>query len=59
MFVGDSDADIEAGNQACLYRRNAMIAWLSNTEFNVKPNFIYKSVSEFVKSLNIGVPNES
>ncbi|MCK0473982.1 HAD family hydrolase [Halalkalibacter sp. APA_J-10(15)] len=60
MFVGDSDADIEAGNQANVY--TVGVQWLPDyqtLEFKVKPNSIYKSIPEFVNSLNIGVPNES
>jgi pyrophosphatase PpaX len=60
MFIGDSDADIQAGKQANVY--TAGVQWLPNyqtLEFKIEPDSIFNSVTEFINFLNIGVPNES
>lgn len=55
MFVGDSDADIQAGVQANVY--TVGVQWLpdyQSLEFSIEPDAIFKSVAEFHESLKIG-----
>ncbi|WP_100012426.1 HAD family hydrolase [Lentibacillus sediminis] len=52
MYLGDSDADIEAGKQSNV--RTAGVQWLpefQTSEFTVKPDAIFASVSEFLESI--------
>ncbi|CAG9606788.1 HAD family hydrolase [Pseudoneobacillus rhizosphaerae] len=56
MFLGDSDADIQAGKQANVY--TVGVQWLPDfhsSEFSVEPDSIFTSVREFIESLKIGV----
>ncbi|WP_349407435.1 HAD family hydrolase [Pseudalkalibacillus sp. SCS-8] len=49
VFLGDSDADIEAGKRAGLYTIG--VKWLPNTqvtEFAVKPDHVMQDVNEFM-----------
>lgn len=58
MFIGDSDADIEAGLGASVYTTG--VQWLPNyqpSDFSVKPNFIFETVSDFKKYLEKDVQN--
>lgn len=48
IFLGDSDADIEAGKKANFY--TVGVQWLptyQTLEFTVEPNQIFKSIAEF------------
>lgn len=59
MFIGDSDADIEAGLKANI--TTAGVKWLPDyqpSEFSVKPNYIFESVTDLKKCLEKGVQNE-
>ncbi|SFB07525.1 pyrophosphatase PpaX [Lentibacillus halodurans] len=50
MFVGDSDADIDAGNRANV--RTIGVQWLPNyqtAQFTSKPDALFKDVSDFIK----------
>lgn len=60
IFIGDSDADIHAGVQANVFTIG--VHWLPDyhsLEFAIKPNAVFKHVSEFMDSLKTGIPNES
>lgn len=60
IFIGDSDADIHAGVQANVYTIG--VHWLpdyQSSEFTIEPNSVFKSVSEFIDSLETGIPNSS
>ncbi|GAQ18271.1 pyrophosphatase PpaX [Oceanobacillus picturae] len=51
MFIGDSNADIEAGKQAGV--TTVGVQWLpefQSSEFTMNPDKIYKKVSEFTQS---------
>ncbi|WP_226036726.1 HAD family hydrolase [Aquibacillus saliphilus] len=59
MFIGDSDADIEAGLKANV--TTAGVQWLPDyqpSEFLVKPNYIFESVTGFKKYLEKGDQSE-
>ncbi|WML50486.1 HAD family hydrolase [Neobacillus sp. PS3-34] len=50
LFIGDSDADIQAGKQANVHTIG--VQWLPNyqtLEFSVQPNQIFSSISEFIR----------
>ncbi|WP_404457254.1 HAD family hydrolase [Oceanobacillus kapialis] len=52
MFIGDSNADMEAGKRAGLF--TAGVQWLpefQSSKFSVEPDQMYQKVSEFVESL--------
>jgi len=56
IFIGDSDADIHAGVQAKVF--TVGVHWLlehQTSEFSIKPNLFFKSVTEFIDSLEVGV----
>jgi pyrophosphatase PpaX len=56
MFLGDSDADIQAGKQANVY--TVGVQWLPDfhsSKFNVEPDLIFTSIREFNKAVKIGV----
>ncbi|MFZ3579164.1 HAD family hydrolase [Virgibacillus sp. DJP39] len=56
MFIGDSDADIEAGLKANVM--TAGVQWLPDyqpSEFSVKPNYIFESVTDLKKYLETAV----
>lgn len=60
MFIGDSDADIQAGLQAKVYTIGAQ--WLPDyqtKEFNYEPDAVYDSVSDFIASIKAGDLYES
>jgi len=47
IFIGDSDADIGAGQKADVYLTIG-VNWISDyLQFNLKPDFIFKDVKEF------------
>ncbi|WP_040983410.1 HAD family hydrolase [Oceanobacillus jeddahense] len=55
VFLGDSDADIQAGNQADVYTIG--VQWLPNyqaLEFRVQPDQMLSNVNEFIQSLKNG-----
>ncbi|KAA0966998.1 HAD family hydrolase [Sporosarcina sp. ANT_H38] len=55
LFIGDSDADIDAGIRANVY--TVGVQWLPDChsmEFTIEPNSIFKSVTEFIDSMGIG-----
>jgi phosphoglycolate phosphatase/pyrophosphatase PpaX len=59
MFIGDSDADIQAGNQANVH--TVGVQWLPDyqaLEFNIKPNSSFKSVKQLIDLVNEGIQNE-
>ncbi|WP_230321478.1 HAD family hydrolase [Planococcus salinarum] len=59
MFIGDSDADIQAGIQANVL--TVGVHWLPDyqtLEFAVAPNSSYQTVAEFMESLETGVHYE-
>ncbi|MCJ8007151.1 HAD family hydrolase [Lederbergia wuyishanensis] len=52
MFIGDSDADIEAGVGAKVF--TVGVQWLpdyQSEQFSIEPNALFKSVTEFIDSL--------
>lgn len=52
IFIGDSDADIQAGLQAEV--QTIGVQWLPNyqtLEFSIQPNQIYKNLNDFLLSL--------
>jgi pyrophosphatase PpaX len=56
MFLGDSDADIQAGKQANVYTIG--VQWLPDfhsSEFIVEPDLIFTSIRDFNKTVKIGV----
>lgn len=60
MFIGDSDADIQAGIQANVLTIG--VHWLPDyqtLEFAVAPNSSYQTVAEFMASLETGIHYES
>lgn len=60
MFIGDSDADIQAGIEANVL--TVGVHWLPDyqtLEFAVAPNSSYQTVAEFMASLETGVHYES
>lgn len=60
IFVGDSDADIQAGAKAKIY--TVGVQWLPDyqtSEFTIKPDSFFESVAEFLQFIGKGVPNES
>ncbi|MEI5948067.1 HAD family hydrolase [Bacillus albus] len=59
MFIGDSDADIHAGNQANVH--TVGVQWLSDyqtLEFNAEPNSSFNSVKQLIDLVNKGIQNE-
>lgn len=55
MFIGDSDADIQAGLQAKVYTIGAQ--WLPNyqtDEFCNESDAIFDSVTDFMESVKAG-----
>lgn len=57
VYVGDSEADIEAGLRANVH--TAGVKWLPNyqpSEFSVEPDYIFESVTDLKKLLEEGVP---
>jgi pyrophosphatase PpaX len=55
LFIGDSDADIEAGKQANV--RTIGVQWLPNYQtqvFSIQPDQTISHVSEFIESLTGG-----
>ncbi|MFD1412617.1 HAD family hydrolase [Oceanobacillus jeddahense] len=55
VFLGDSDADIQAGKQADVYTIG--VQWLPNyqaLEFRVQPDQMLSNVNEFIQSLKNG-----
>jgi pyrophosphatase PpaX len=59
LFIGDSDADIVAGVQANVH--TVGVQWLPDyhsMEFTIEPDAIFKSVTEFIDSMKIGVTHE-
>ncbi|WP_080875479.1 HAD family hydrolase [Oceanobacillus timonensis] len=55
VFLGDSDADIQAGKEAGVYTIG--VHWLPNyqaLEFSVQPDQMVSSVNEFMQSLKKG-----
>ena len=59
MFIGDSDADIEAGLKANV--TTAGVKWLPDyqpSEFSVIPNYTIESVADLKKYLEKGVQSE-
>ncbi|MFD1019683.1 HAD family hydrolase [Thalassobacillus hwangdonensis] len=55
MFIGDSDADIQAGKRAEVLTIG--VQWLPNYQapsFSVEPDYTYKNVSEFIEKLSVG-----
>lgn len=60
MFIGDSDADIQAGTRANVLTIG--VHWLPDyqtMEFATAPNSSYQTVAEFMESLETGVHYES
>ena len=60
VFVGDSDADIQAGAKANVY--TVGVQWLPDyqtAKFTIEPDSFFKSVAEFLELIKMGVPNES
>lgn len=59
IFLGDSDADIQAGKQANVHTIG--VQWLPNyqtLEFTVQPDQMFSSVAEFIQHLQtIGINN--
>ncbi|MFS0690909.1 HAD family hydrolase [Sporosarcina sp. 179-K 8C2 HS] len=56
MYVGDSDADIQAGMGAGIY--TVGVHWLPDIqtmEFSVGPHALYKEVHEFINSLSVSL----
>ncbi|MDR9857563.1 HAD family hydrolase [Paenibacillus sp. VCA1] len=52
LFVGDSNADIEAGKRANV--QTVGVNWLKNShgsEFLIKPDYVYAHIHDFVKKL--------
>ncbi|RXJ00228.1 HAD family hydrolase [Anaerobacillus alkaliphilus] len=59
MFIGDSDADIQAGVQANVF--TVGVQWLPDyqtLEFSIEPHSVYYSVIDFKNSLGFGERNE-
>ncbi|MFJ7886796.1 HAD family hydrolase [Lysinibacillus xylanilyticus] len=59
MYVGDSDADIQAGIEANVH--TVGVRWLQDyqaSEFNIKPNSFFNRVNHFINFLNIGSRHE-
>ncbi|WP_117161720.1 HAD family hydrolase [Paraliobacillus sp. X-1268] len=59
MFIGESDADIEAGLKANV--TTAGVKWLPDyqpSEFSVKPNYIFDRVTDLKRHLEKGVHSE-
>lgn len=59
MFIGDSNDDIEAGLRANV--TTAGVQWLPDyqpSEFTVKPNYIFNSVTDLKNCLETGVESE-
>jgi len=59
LFIGDSDADIDAGLRANVY--TVGVQWLPDChsmEFTIEPDAIFKSVTEFIDSMKMGVTHE-
>jgi phosphoglycolate phosphatase/pyrophosphatase PpaX len=59
MFIGDSDADIQAGNQANVH--TVGVQWLPDyqtLEFNTEPNSSFNSVKQLIDLVNNGIQNE-
>lgn len=55
IFIGDSDADIQAGMDANVYTLG--VQWLENfqtSDFTIKPKQVFKSINKFKQSLLIG-----
>ncbi|UJL48184.1 HAD family hydrolase [Virgibacillus sp. NKC19-16] len=60
MFIGDSDADIQAGLQAKVYTIG--VQWLPDyqtMEFTNEPDAVFDSVTDFMKSVKAGGLYES
>lgn len=59
MFIGDSDADIEAGIQAKVF--TVGVQWLpdyQSAEFSIEPHSSFNRISDFIHFFNKGVPYE-
>lgn len=59
MYVGDSDADIQAGSEANVH--TVGVRWLQDyqtSEFKIEPNSFFNNVNHFVDFLNIGSRHE-
>ncbi|RLQ97457.1 HAD family hydrolase [Falsibacillus albus] len=59
LFIGDSDADIEAGRRANV--QTIGVQWLPDYQtikFGVKPDHSLNKVEELIELLKTGVPNE-
>jgi len=60
LFIGDSDADIQAGIEAHVLTFG--VHWLPTyqpLEFTVTPNSSYNTISEFIEAIEVGVGYES
>lgn len=59
LFIGDSDADIAAGVRANVH--TVGVQWLPDCQslvFTIEPNAVFKSVTEFIDSIKVGVAYE-
>jgi len=59
MFIGDSDADIQAGVQANVF--TVGVQWLPDyqtSEFSIEPNLFYNSVTDLIDFLKTKKNNE-
>lgn len=59
MFIGDSDADIQAGSAANVH--TVGVRWLQDNQtvdFKIEPNSFFNSVNQFVDFINIGNRHE-
>ncbi|MFF2176674.1 HAD family hydrolase [Lysinibacillus sp. NPDC058147] len=59
MFIGDSDADIQAGSAANVH--TVGVRWLQDVqtvEFKIEPNSFFNSINQFVDFINIGNRHE-
>ncbi|MCU5103259.1 HAD family hydrolase [Bacillus cereus] len=59
VFIGDSDADIHAGNQANVH--TVGVQWLPDyqtLEFNAEPNSSFNSVRQLIDLVNKGIQNK-
>jgi pyrophosphatase PpaX len=55
MYIGDSDADIQAGSEANVH--TVGVRWLQDyqtSEFKIEPNSFFYSVHHFLDFINIG-----
>ena len=59
MFIGDSDADIQAGIEANVH--TAGVQWLPDyqtLEFSTEPHSSFKSIKQLIDLVNNGIKNE-